>query len=203
MKTLLLAAILVLPLSGSFLISRSAQASDYMIGADLSFLKQAEDRGTVFKDQGQAKPGLQIFRDHGYNWIRLRLFHTPTGLPNDLDYTIALAKDARQRGLKFLLNYHYSDTWADPGKQTIPKAWQGKSHANLVQAVFEYTRETIIAFRDAGALPDMVQVGNEITPGMLWPDGKLPDHWRFAPGRHQRRRGRRRHQPAPPNHDPH
>lgn len=152
-------------------------AGDYAIGADLSFLKQAEEQGTVFKDNGKAKPGLQIFRDHGYNWIRLRLFHTPTRLPNNLEYTIALAKDARELGFKFLLNYHYSDTWADPGKQYIPKAWEGKSHAELVSAVFEYTRDTIIAFRDAGVLPDMVQIGNEIINGMLWPDGKLPDNW--------------------------
>ncbi len=161
----------------AFLIPNLASAADYAIGADLSFLKQAEDRGTVFKENGQAKPGLQIFKDHGYNWIRLRLFHSPTQLPNNLEYTLALAKEARKLGLKFLLNYHYSDTWADPGKQFIPKAWQGKSHGELVQAVFEYTRDTIAAFREAGALPDMVQPGNEITPGMLWPDGRLPDHW--------------------------
>jgi len=154
-----------------------AYASEYAIGADLSFLKQAEDRGIVFKDEGQAKPGLQIFKDHGYNWIRLRLFHTPTRLPNNLAYTIALAQDAKKLGYKFLLNYHYSDTWADPGKQFIPKAWEGKTHEELVRAVFDYTRDTIEAFRDANALPDMVQVGNEITPGMLWPDGKLPGHW--------------------------
>lgn len=156
-------------------------ALDYAVGADLSFLKQAEDRGAVFKDGGEARPALQIFKDHGYNWIRLRLFHTPTRLPNDLEYTIALAQDARKLGYKFLLNYHYSDTWADPGKQFIPKAWEGKSHAELVQAVREYTRDTVQAFRDANALPDMVQIGNEITPGMLWPGGKLPDNWdRFA-----------------------
>jgi arabinogalactan endo-1,4-beta-galactosidase len=137
----------------------------------------AEDRGTVFKDNGQAKPGLEIFKNHGYNWIRLRLFHTPTRLPNNLEYTIAMAQDAKRLGYKFLLNYHYSDTWADPGKQFIPKAWEGKSHEELVRAVFEYTRDTIAAFRDANALPDMVQVGNEITPGMLWPDGKLPNNW--------------------------
>jgi len=154
-----------------------SSAFDYAVGADLSFLKQAEDRGTVFKDEGQGKPGLQIFKNHGYNWIRLRLFHTPTRLPNDLAYTIALAQDAKKLGYKFLLNYHYSDTWADPGKQFIPKAWEGKSHAELVQAVLEYTRDTIRAFRDANALPEIVQVGNEITPGMLWPDGKLPDNW--------------------------
>jgi len=150
---------------------------DYAIGADLSFLKQAEEQGVVFKDEGQARPGLQIFQDHGYNWIRLRLFHTPTRLPNDLAYTIALAQDAKQRGLKFLLNYHYSDTWADPGHQYTPKAWEGKPHTELVQAVFEYTRDTIAAFREADAMPDMVQVGNEISNGMLWPDGRLPGNW--------------------------
>ena len=94
-----------------------AQAMDYAIGADLSFLEQAEESGTAFKDDGEEKPGLQIFKEHGYNWIRLRLFHTPTRLPNNLEYTIALAQEAKKLGFKFLLNYHYSDTWADPGKQ--------------------------------------------------------------------------------------
>jgi arabinogalactan endo-1,4-beta-galactosidase len=153
----------------------------YAIGADLSFLAQAEAGGTKFQDGGVVKPGLRIFRDHGYNWIRLRLFHTPgtqpRPLPNDLPYTIAAAKAAKALGYKFLLDFHYSDTWADPGKQTLPKAWEGKSHAELVQAVFDYTRDTIAALREAGAMPDMVQNGNEITPGMLWPDGKLPQHW--------------------------
>ncbi len=159
----------------------TARGSDYAIGADLSFLKQAEDRGTGFKDNGVAKPGLQIFKDHGYNWIRLRVFHTPTRLPNNLEYSIALAKDAKKLGFKFLLDFHYSDTWADPAKQFLPKAWEGRSHTELVQAVFEYTRDTIAAFRQAGALPDMVQIGNEVIHGMLWPDGKLPDNWdRFA-----------------------
>src|ERR1035437_4464261 len=72
------------------------RAADYAIGADLSFLKQSEDRGTVVKDCGEAKPGLQIFKDHGDNWIRLRLFHTPTQLPNSLEYTTALAKAAHR-----------------------------------------------------------------------------------------------------------
>ncbi len=154
-----------------------AQAMDYAVGADLSFLKQAEDRGTVFKENDEEKPGLVIFKEHGYNWIRLRLFHTPTRLPNNLQYTIALAQEAKKLGFRFLLNYHYSDTWADPGKQYIPKAWEGQSHAELVQAVFEYTRDTIVAFKDADVLPDMVQIGNEVSNGMLWPDGKLPGNW--------------------------
>ncbi len=152
-------------------------AADYAVGADLSFLKQAENGGKAFKDAGAAKPGLEIFKDHGYNWIRLRLFHTPTDLPNNLEYTIALAKEAKKLGYRFLLDYHYSDTWADPGKQFIPKAWEGTSHAELVKAVFEYTRQTMAAFQEAGVPPDMVQIGNEIINGMLWPDGRLPDHW--------------------------
>jgi len=167
----LLAAVLVVA------IGVLANAADYAIGADLSFLKQAEERGAVFKDGGVAKPGLQIFKDHGYNWIRLRLFHSPTNLPNNLDYTLALAKQAHELKFKFLLNFHYSDTWADPQKQFPPTAWRGKSHAELVQAVRDYTRDTINTFREAGVLPDMVQIGNEITPGMLWPDGKLPQNW--------------------------
>lgn len=152
-------------------------AQDYAIGADVSFLRQAEHQGVVFKDHGVAAPGLQILKNHGYGWVRLRLFHAPNTLPNNLEYTIALAKDAKKLGFKFLLDYHYADDWADPGKQPTPTAWQGKSHQELVQTVFEYTRDTISAFRDADVLPDMVQVGNEITNGMLWPDGKLPENW--------------------------
>jgi arabinogalactan endo-1,4-beta-galactosidase len=160
-----------------FSAAATVQAAEYAIGADLSFLKQAEEHGAVFKDDNQAKPGLQIFKDHGYNWIRLRLFHTPTQLPNDLKYTISLAKSAKAMGFQFLLDYHYSDTWADPGKQFIPKAWEAMSHAEMVEALFQYTRDTIASLREAGVLPDMVQIGNEITNGMLWPDAKLPQNW--------------------------
>jgi arabinogalactan endo-1,4-beta-galactosidase len=154
-----------------------AQQLEYAIGADVSFLAQAEQGGTVFKEDGQAKPGLQIFKDHGYNWVRLRLFNSPGQLPNNLEYTIDLAKQAKKMGFKFLLNYHYSDTWADPAKQFTPRAWKELSHEELEQAVFEYTRNTITAFREAGVMPDMVQNGNEVIHGMIWPDGRLPQNW--------------------------
>lgn len=163
--------------------STSAAALDmpYAIGADLSFLAQAEANGTRFRDAGVEKPGLQIFRDHGYNWIRLRLFHTvansPWPLPNDLAYTLALAKQAKAMGYKFLLDFHYSDTWADGGRQIIPKAWAQLSTPDLRTAVESYTRETIASLREGGALPDMVQIGNEIAPGMMFPAGQLPDQW--------------------------
>ena len=153
----------------------------YAIGADLSFLAQAEARGTRFRDAGVEKPGLQLFRDHGYNWIRLRLCHTvansPWPLPNDLAYTMALARQAKAMGYKFLLDYHYSDTWADGDKQIMPRAWEPLTAPQLVKAVEDYTRETITALREGGAMPDMVQVGNEIAKGMLFPRGSLPGQW--------------------------
>ncbi len=157
-----------------------ASAYDFAVGADLSFLKQAEDNGMVFKDGTNARPGLQIFRNHGYNWIRLRLFVEPVGenLPNNPAYTIAEAKDAKNLGYKFLLDFHYANTWADPGKQPTPVTWRNLSHRQRVKAVFAYSRDTIAAFREAGAMPDMVEIGNEVTRGILWPDGELPAHWK-------------------------
>ena len=152
-----------------------------IVGADVSFLRQMEQSGVVFKDGGAPKPGLQILRDHGYNWVRLRLFCDPDTLPNNLAYTLATAKDAKALGFKLLLDLHYADDWADPAHQPTPKAWKTLTHAELQAAVFAYTRDTIHAFRAAGVMPEMVQVGNEVTSGFLWPDGRLPDHWdRFA-----------------------
>jgi arabinogalactan endo-1,4-beta-galactosidase len=151
---------------------------DYAVGADLSFLKWAEeDRGVRFKENGVVRPGLDIFRDHGYDWIRLRLFHTPTTLPNDLEYTISLAQAAKARGFRFLLDYHYADGWADPQQQPTPAAWDTTRIDVLLDSVFNYTRNTIRAFREAGVMPEIVQIGNEVRNGMLWPLGRLPEHW--------------------------
>ena len=118
--------------------ARAQEHTDYAFGADVSFLKQQEDRGVKFKDAGVEKPGLQILRDHGYNWIRLRLCVEPVtrGLPNDLAYTLALAKEARARGFKFFLTFHYSNAWADPTNEPIPAAWQDLAPEALVDAVF-------------------------------------------------------------------
>lgn len=149
----------------------------FMIGADLSFLKFAEDEGDVFFENGKPVDVLQLLKNHGYNWVRLRLFVHPTDLPNNLDYTIALAKRAKALGYHFLLDLHYSDTWADPHHQITPSAWQNLSHPELVKTVFRYTKDTIEAFRKANVMPDMVQIGNEVSVGLLWPDGKLPEHW--------------------------
>jgi arabinogalactan endo-1,4-beta-galactosidase len=149
----------------------------YAVGADVSFLAQAEQQGIIFKENGTPKPALEILRAHGFNWVRLRIFVHPTDLPNDLPYTIELAKRAKALGFRLLLDFHYSDTWADPGKQFLPEAWKNMKHVQIADAIFAYTRDTLLAFRQAGVFPDMVQTGNEITNGMDWPDGKLPDNW--------------------------
>jgi arabinogalactan endo-1,4-beta-galactosidase len=153
----------------------------YAVGADVSFLKQAEDNGLVFRDAGVVKPGLQILRDHGYNWIRLRVFVEPqkasTKLPNDLAYAIALSQRAKAMGFKVEVGLHYSDTWSDRFHQITASRWQGETHEQLVKSTFAYTRDTVAAFREAGAMPDMMQIGNEPTLGFLWPDGKLPENW--------------------------
>ena len=171
---LLLAACLGIP--GRLL---AQEHSDYAFGADLSFLKQMEDRGIKFKDAGVEKPGLQIFRDHGYNWIRLRICVEPVsgGLPNDLAYTLAMAKQARALGFKFFLTFHYANDWADPRNEPTPRAWRDLSPDALVEQVFIYTSNTIAAFRDAGVMPDMVGIGNEVSNGFFMPQGKLPENW--------------------------
>jgi len=123
---------------------------------------------------------VRIMTKHGFNCFRLRLFVNPllrddwggfTG--NNLSYTIALAKRIKATGSKFLLNFHYSDTWADPEHQTKPTAWKDLNFDALEEKVYEYTRECISTLKQEGVLPDMVQPGNEIAGGMLWPDGKL------------------------------
>ena len=164
------AAIFLLPLP-------RVRAQDVIAGADVSFLRQMEGNGVAFKDAGVARPGLRILKDHGYTWVRLRVMVNPISLPNDLAYAIASAKDAKALGFKVLLDFHYSDDWADPQHQSTPRAWAALSHKKLVKATYAYTRDTIKAFRNAAVMPEMVQVGNEVTVGMMWPDGRLPGEW--------------------------
>jgi len=145
-----------------------------MAGADISALAELEDHGAIYKDDGQPGDAIGMFRDHGVNWFRLRLFVNPAGngvVVNDLNYTIALAQRVKASGAKLLLDFHYSDTWADPGHQTKPAAWTSLSFNSLVTQVHDYTRDVVSDMKDAGVLPDMVQIGNEIASGMLWNDG--------------------------------
>ncbi len=150
-------------------------------GMDLSTIKEVEGLGGRFYDHGEEKDVFEILKSYGMNAVRLRLWNDPygpDGTPygagtNDLPTTLELAKRAKAQGMEVLLCMHYSDFWADPGKQRVPKAWRGMDAEQLTEEVYSFTRDTLLAMRRAGAFPDLIQVGNELTNGMLWPQGKL------------------------------
>ncbi len=150
-------------------------------GMDISTIKEVESLGGKFYDHGAEKDVFEILKSYGTNAVRLRLWNDPyseDGTPygagtNDLPTTIELAKRAKAHGMEVLLCMHYSDFWADPGKQRVPKAWRGMGVEELIEAVYAFTRDTLLTLRDAGAYPDLIQIGNELTNGMLWPLGKL------------------------------
>ncbi|MBU1676132.1 arabinogalactan endo-1,4-beta-galactosidase, partial [bacterium] len=152
-------------------------------GADISFLPQIEDNGGAYTDGGEPDDLFAILAGHGVNTIRLRLWHTPTEGYCDLDDTLAMARRAHAAGLDLLLDFHYSDTWADPGRQDKPDAWAALPFATLVDSVRVRTRDVLLALRAQGTPPALVQLGNEITPGMLWDDGRVggafdtPEQW--------------------------
>ncbi len=153
----------------------------YIVGADLSAVPATEGRGTVYYDQGRPMDILEIMKAHGFNYVRLRIFVDPTASDGydqrsgkgycGLEQTIAFAKRIKAAGMGLLLDFHYSDNWADPGKQVKPLAWHDLDFPNLVKTLHDYSKDVILKMKEAGAAPDMVQPGNEITPGMLLPDG--------------------------------
>lgn len=153
---------------------------DFIKGADVSMLPEMEKLGAKFYDvDGKQMDELQIMKNHGINWIRVRIWNNPQDGPGGGGNTtearaIELAQRAHKLGLKVLVDFHYSDWWADPGKQVTPKAWEKDDEKQLVKDVYTYTKKVVKDFQQAGAEPDMIQVGNEVKSGMLWPIGKLP-----------------------------
>lgn len=157
-------------------------------GMDISTLPEVERCGGRFYDGNGAEDALVILKRYGTNAVRVRLFNDPyeeNGAPygagtNDFETAVKIMQKAREMGLDILLDYHYSDFWADPGKQLIPKAWRGFSVEELETAVYSYTKETLLSLKEKNLLPDMVQVGNELTNGLLWPYGRKPEYDNIA-----------------------
>jgi arabinogalactan endo-1,4-beta-galactosidase len=144
-------------------------------GADVSALERIEQAGGVFRD-GQPGDAIAIMRARGSNVFRLRLFVNPDYSEvqvNDLEYTVRMAKRVKAAGAKLLLDLHYSDTWADPGHQDPPAAWAALGIDSLEQQVEAWSAGVMTRLKQEGALPDLVQVGNEIDGGMLWPLGRV------------------------------
>lgn len=156
---------------------------NFIKGADVSMLEELEKHGAKYFDQGKQTDVMAILRRYGVNMIRLRLWKQPydeAGNPygggtNDLQTTIRLAERALQNELPFLLDIHYSDFWTDPEKQVKPKQWASFSGEVLERAVYQYTSNVLSSLKAQGLIPEIVQIGNELTNGLLWPDGKLPN----------------------------
>jgi beta-galactosidase len=152
-----------------------------MIGADISFLPELEARGIKFSENGVEKDAIEILRDHGFNYVRLRIFNEPARDSGyspgkgfcDLAHTKEMAKRVKKAGMKLLLDFHYSDYWADPGKQYKPYAWKGLSFVDLKKALHDFTKDVITQLKEQGTTPDMVQIGNEINHGIVWPEGNV------------------------------
>jgi arabinogalactan endo-1,4-beta-galactosidase len=159
----------------------------FLLGADVSWVQEDEANGTTYFDRDQKKDVFEILKDHGFNAIRLRVFvnpASPIGYAKtskeafcDLGHTLVVAKRAHDAGMTLLIDFHYSDTWADPGKQAKPAAWEKLDLPELKQAVYDHTFEVLTALKKQGTPPRMVQIGNEINHGMLWPAGEAKDHF--------------------------
>lgn len=145
-------------------------------GADISWLPQMEATGYKFyNDNGKEEDCFKILKDHGINSIRLRTFVNPSDDKASghcsKDETVAMAVRAQKWGMKVMIDFHYSDTWADPGKQGKPKAWEGHDFPTLLNDLYTYTFDVMTALKTAGISPEWVQVGNEIPGGMVYPEG--------------------------------
>ncbi len=151
--------------------TQSSLARCLVLGHDISTLQQEESVGKTFSDHGRVQPLEKILVNHGATYIRERLWVNPPAPFNDLPHILTMAKRAKAAGLRFLLDIHYADFWADPSKQPIPASWQDHSLAGLTKTVYDYTKHVISSLVAQGTPPDMVQTGNEITNGMLWPIG--------------------------------
>ena len=143
-----------------------------ILGADISSLKKSEDKGGVYKySDGTQADALQILKDNGLNYARLRVWVDPADGYHNKAEILAMASRLKSLGIKLSVDFHYSDNWADPGKQNKPAAWKDYDFEQLKQAVYDHTFDVCNSLAAQGTPADMVQIGNEINAGMLWPDG--------------------------------
>lgn len=141
-------------------------------GMDLSSVPKNEAHGAVWRDAGGAAGDpVTILRDAGVNYARLKVWVDPADGFNDRDHVLAMARRVKAAGMGLLVDFHYSDTWADPGRQEVPAAWASYDLQGLARAVGDHTTDVLTALRDQGTPAGMVQIGNEINPGMLLAGG--------------------------------
>lgn len=149
-------------------------ATDFYVGADISSLMEVEENGGIFYDENDnPSDALKLLKENGMDSIRLRIWNDPVdknGNPyanghNDLETAIYLGKRASKLGMRVLIDFHYSDYWADPSNQIVPKAWKNLTFSEKESALYDYTISSLKALLDAGVNVTMVQIGNETTSG--------------------------------------
>ncbi len=155
--------------------------TNFAKGADISWFPQMEATGYKFyNSNGVEEDCLKILKDIGINSIRLRTFVNPSDDRASghcsKDETVAMAVRAKNMGMRVMIDFHYSDSWADPGKQKKPAAWEGHDFPTLLNDLYAYTFDVMTALKTAGVTPEWVQVGNEIPGGMIYPEGST-DSW--------------------------
>lgn len=166
--------------TGAF-AATSTPYHDFIRGVDISMLNEIETRGGKYYENRVQKDAMQILKNHGANYVRLKLWVNPYdaqgksygGGGNDFNTTLHLAQRAKNLGLKVLIDFHFSDFWADPGTQSKPKTWKNLTYSELKSTMYTYVKSTMNDFCSNGVMPDMVQLGNEISSGILWDDGKV------------------------------
>ena len=147
------------------------QSNEFMKGVDLSMLKQVEDNGGLFYDNVNQIDPIQEFNSKGINTVRLKIWHNPLLNYNDLESVLEIAERVKNADLDLLLDFHYSDTWADPSNQNKPAAWENLNFETLCDSIEQYSRYVITKLKNQNTLPKYVQIGNETDCGFLWPDG--------------------------------
>ena len=151
------------------------KSNQFINGVDISMLKQVEENGGLFYEDGNQIDPIQIFKDKGINTARIKIWHTPSLNYNNLESVLEIADRASSVGLDLFLDFHYSDTWADPSSQTKPSAWVDLNFETLCDSLEQYSHHVITKLKNQNTLPKYVQIGNETDCGFLWPDGYVCD----------------------------
>jgi arabinogalactan endo-1,4-beta-galactosidase len=155
--------------------------TQFIMGSDLSYANVMEEYGAKYKDSNSVKDVYEIFKNHGNNLVRIRLWHNPQwqiAVNGSIKYSNLKdveksIKRAKEKGMAVLLDFHYSDDWADPARQDIPVAWKGSNINVMKDSLYNYTLHTLMYLSSKNLTPEYVQIGNENNEGMLWPTGKV------------------------------
>tara|TARA_A100000164_G_scaffold137303_1_gene121931 strand:- start:3 stop:1367 length:1365 start_codon:yes stop_codon:yes gene_type:complete len=162
-------------LIGILILFSFTKSNHFINGVDISMLKQVEENGGLFYVNGNQIDPIQIFKDKGINTARIKIWHTPSLNYNNLESVLEIAYRASSAGLDLILDFHYSDTWADPLNQAKPSVWEDLNFETLCDSIEQYSRYVITKLKNQNSLPKYVQIGNETDCGLLWPDGYVCD----------------------------